>query len=167
MNVNGKILFEEVQQFRVKWLWAFIILCVLSSMGVTVGIALAEKEKAKDAWLALAFIFPLEAAMLYLFYIVKLEITISSEGIYYRWWPFQRNGRFIPKLEIEKAEMRTGPALSYGFHWVPGYGSVHNAGPGKGIQFTLQNGKKVFLGTQVPSSLQTALEKIMTVSEKV
>jgi len=167
MDTNGKILFEEVQLFRVKWIWVLIILCILSSTGITIGVALMEKEKTREAWVGLAIMVPLETIMLYLFYIVRLETVITSEGIYYRWWPFQRKGRFISKLEIEKAEMRAGPVLRYGWHWVPGYGRVSNTGPGKGLQLRLQNGKKIFLGTHTPASLQTAVEKIITVLQKV
>jgi hypothetical protein len=167
MDTNGKILFEEAQLFRVKWLWILIILCVVSSTAITVGVAVLEKEKPREAMVALALVVPLEAIILYLFYITKLETAITSEGIYYRWTPFQRKGRFIPKGEIETAELRDGPVMSYGCHWIPGYGRVNNTGPGKGIQFKLRNGKKIFLGTQIPASLQTALEKIVTVMQKV
>jgi hypothetical protein len=165
MDTNGKILFEEAQLFKVKWLWILMVLCILSSMGVIVGIALVEKSR--ESWLALAFVVPFEALILYLFYIVKLETVITTEGIYYRWRPFQRKGWFIPKQDIETAEMRNGPVLNYGFNWVPGYGRVHNTGPGEGIQLRLKSGRKIFLGTQTPASLQTALGKIMTVMQKV
>jgi hypothetical protein len=167
MDTNGKILLEETQLFRVKWLWVLIVLCIVSSTGVTIAVAVLENEKPRETWAILAFIIPFEGIILYLFYIVRLETTITTEGIYYRWWPFQRKGRFIPKQEIEQAEMRNGPLLSYGFHWVPGYGRVHNTGPGKGIQLKLVNGKKIFLGTKAPASLQTAIEKIVIVMQKV
>jgi hypothetical protein len=166
MDINGKILYEETQQFRIKWLWAIIILSVASSIGIVLGVALLEKEKSAENWIALAIIVPLESLIMYMMYITKLETVITTEGVYYRWWPVQRKGRFIAKSEVENAEIRTGPGLSYGIHWLPGYGRINNVGPGKGIQFVLQNGKKVFLGTQSPESLQTALKKIMTVSYK-
>jgi hypothetical protein len=167
MDTNGKILFEEAQWFRVRWLWVLIIVCSISAMGIVIGIALTQKEEAEESWLALAFMVPFEAIILYFLYITKLETTITSEGIYYRWWPFQRKGWFIARQEIETVEMRNGPPLCYGLHWVPGYGWVHNTGPGKGIQLGLHRGRKIFLGTQTPASLQTALEKIMTVMQKV
>ena len=167
MDTNGKILFEEAQLFRVKWLWILIVLCIVSSTGITVGLAILEKEKPHEAIVALAIVVPIEAIILYLFYITKLETAITSEGIYYRWRPFQRKGWFIPKVDIETAVLRDGPALSYGHHWIPGYGWVNNTGPGKGIQLKLRNGKKIFLGTQIPTPLQTALEKITTVLQKV
>lgn len=167
IDTNGKILFEETQLFRVKWLWVLIILCMLSAMGITIGIALAQKEKAGESWLALAFMVPFESIILYLFYIAKLETAITSEGIYYGWRPFQRKGWFIPRQEIETAEIKNTPSIRYGFHWLPGYGWVNNTGPGKGVQLRLQNGKKIFIGTQTPALLQTALEKIVSVMQKV
>jgi ribosomal protein L24E len=50
---------------------------------------------------------------------------------------------------------------------VPGYGRAHIMAPGKGIQFVLKNNKKIFLGTQKSSAFQSAVEKIMTVSQQV
>jgi hypothetical protein len=167
MNIKGTILFKESQSFRVKWLWAVIILCSLSSVGLTLGLAMAEKESMKEAMITFTFVIPLEALILYLFYIARLETTISTEGIYYRWRPFQRKSRFISKDEIAKAELRPVPSLNYGYHWVPGYGRAHIMAPGKGMQFVLKNGKKIFLGTQKNTALQLAIEKIMTVSQQV
>jgi len=166
MKIKGEILFREVQYFRIKWVWWLIILCSLGTIGGTVALGMTEREQKTEAWMALAFVIPFEAAFLYLIYITRLETIISNEGVFYKWWPFQRSHRFISKEEIKSAQLRNAPALNYGFHWLPGYGRVHNMAQGKGIQFILKNGRKVFLGTQKKSAFQTALEKIVTVSRK-
>jgi len=167
MKVKGNILFKEEQQFRTGWLWGIIIFCVLSSLGVTLGVALKEKEKSNEAWLAVAIVIPLEAVIFYLMYITKLQTVITTEGIYYKWWPFQRSYRFIPAMEIEEVELRKGPGFSYGSHWIPGYGRVHNTGPGNGFQMVLKNSKKIFLGTQKQNSFQQAIDKIVSVTKRL
>jgi hypothetical protein len=167
MKVKGNILFKEEQYFRVKWLWWLIILCMLSCVGITLATALIEKEKTKEAWIALAIVIPLESIIAWMMFITKLETVLSTEGIFYKWWPFQRSFRFIPAKEIEEAELRSGPSLSYGSHWVPGYGRVHNVGPGKGFQFTLKKGKRIFIGTQKLTAFENAIDKIITVPKKI
>jgi hypothetical protein len=167
MKISGTILFKEVQQFRSKGIWSFIILLILACASFILWSALSEKHKSKEIWIAFSFIVPVLGVMLYLFYITRFEKIVSTEGIYYKWWPFQRSYWLISKTEIDKIELRNAPFLSYGFHFMPGYGRVHNLSPGKGIQFTLRNGKKIFLGTQKDLELQTVLEKIMRVSQRL
>jgi hypothetical protein len=161
VKVKGNILFKEEQYFRVKWLWGIIILSMLSCVGVILGLAFNDKEKTKEAWAALVIVIPLEAIIAYLMFITKLQTVLTTEGLHYSWSPFQRSYRFIPVNNIEKTELRHGPALSYGYHWVPGYGKVHNVGPGNGIQFTLKNGKKIFIGTQKQAAFQNAVDKMI------
>lgn len=160
MNIKGKILFEEQQQFRVTWIWVLIFLSVLSSVGITVGAIIAEEQKQQELWWVLGFVILFESALLYIFYITRFETVISTEGIYYKWWPFQRKGWFIPRDEITQIEIRKAPSMSYGYHWVRGFGKVHNLGPGKGLGLVLRNGKKLFLGTKRESLLETALNKL-------
>jgi len=163
MKLKGNILFKEEQQFRTGWMWWIVVLCMISSIGLTLGRALQEKEKTKEAWWALAIVVPFESIIFYLMYITKLQTVITTDGIFYKWWPFQGSYRFVPVAGIEEVELRKGPGLRYGSHWIPGYGRVHNTGPGKGFQFILKNGKKIFLGTNKQNSFQQAIDKIMTV----
>ncbi len=165
MKVKGNILFKEEQYFRVKWLWWIIAISMLSCIGITVGIAIAEKKS--DAWLAVAIVTPLEAIIAWLMYITKLQTVLSTEGIYYKWSPLHRSFRFIPVKEVEEVELRNGPAMSYGAHWVPGYGRVHNVGPGKGFQFTLKSRKRIFIGTQKIVAFENAVDKVMSVRRKI
>lgn len=166
MKITGNILFKEEQQFRVKWLWWIMAVSMLSCVGIVLGVAVTEKEKPREAWIAMAIVVPVEALIAYLMYITKFQTVISTDGFYYKWAPFQRSYRFISKEEIEEAELRNGPVLSYGYHWVPGYGKVHNVGPGKGFQFKLKNGKKIFIGTQKQSAFQNAIDRMIDMHKK-
>jgi hypothetical protein len=167
MKIKGNILFKEEQQFRVMWLWLLIIACMLSATGLTFGIALTDKTQMKKAWVALLIMVPFEAFLAYGIYITKLQTVVSTEGVYYKWGPFQRSYRFIAAAEIEKAEMRNSPAMSYGCNWVPGYGRANTTGPGKGVQFVLRNRKKIFVGTNKQSAFQQAIDKIVNVPKRM
>ena len=160
-------MFKEEQYFRTKWLWGVIIFSMLLCVGILLGLAVTDKEKTKEAWLSLAIVIPLEAIIAYLMFITKLQTVVTTEGLYYKWAPFQRSYKFIPGANIKANELRAGPALSYGYHWVPGYGKVHNVGPGKGIQFTLNNGKKIFIGTQKQSAFENAVDKMVSAAKRI
>src|SRR5262245_21226778 len=164
MKVSVNILYKETQQLRGQWLWAVVILCILSTIGVVIAVSTTTKPHSSDSWLALALFIPLEILILYLFSIIRLETIISSDGIFIKWWPFQRGYSFVSSAEVKQAYFRKGPFMSYGHHWHFGYGRVHNMAPGKGIQLVLKSGRKIFLGTQKLSAFQTALEKVITVS---
>jgi hypothetical protein len=167
MKVKGNILFKEDQRFRVMWLWWVIVVCMLSSVGVTFGTALTDKTQTKKAWIALLIMVPFEALLAYGMYVTRLQTVVSTEGIYYRWWPFQRSYHFIAAADIEKAELRNSPVMSYGYNWVPGYGRAHTTGPGKGVQFVLRSGKKIFIGTARQTAFQQAIGKMVNVPNRM
>lgn len=165
MKIKGTILFKEQQRFHAAWIWYIIILCLLSATGVIVWLTIQETEQTKMPPVILAFFIPFELLLVYLIYITRLETIVSSEGIYYKWWPFQRSFGFIHFTEIKEARLRSSPPLNYGYHWRPGFGKVHNAGPGKGLQFVLKSGKKIFIGSQKVGRFREAVEKLVTVFE--
>jgi hypothetical protein len=160
-QISGKILFTEVQYFRVKWLWILLITVVIFSAFLPLLLSLVMKEGLRGSALSLLITVPVEGLMLYLFYVVRLETIVSSDGIYYRWLPFFHRYKFIARNEIETAITDDGPILSYGFHFVLGYGWVHNTGPGKGIRFNRIGGKRIFIGTKDIDSFAAAIQKMI------
>ncbi len=163
MKIKGNILFKEEQRFRVVWLWWVIILCMLSCTGLTVGLALADRMRTKDAMIALLVVVPFEALIAYAMYIAKLETVVSTDGLFYKWSPFQRSYSFIPATEIETAQLRGSPPMNYGCNRVPGYGRTHTTGPGKGLQFVLRNGRKIFFGTNKRIAFEQAVDKLFNI----
>lgn len=163
MDTKGKIIYEETQQFRAGWLWALVCLAILSSIGITVGAILTAAPKRPELWWLLAGVVVLQSVFVYLFYITRFETTITTEGVYYKWWPFQRRESFVATNEILHASISKAP-WTYGSQWLPGFGKVHNLSSGKGVAFVLKNGKKLFLGTQRESLFETALRKLNILS---
>lgn len=161
-EISGAVLYSETQKFRVKWLWVLLISCMLLAFFLPVVIALVNKQGLKEAILSLLITAPLETVVFYLFYVVKLETIVSKDGIYYRWRPFFSKYNFIARNDIETAIADDGPILSYGFHFVSGYGWVHNTGPGKGIRFNLIGGKRIFIGSHDINSFQPAVDKMIS-----
>jgi len=165
-KVKGEILFKEEQQFRTGWFWGIIIFVVVGSVGAILGTTLIEKGKTIETWLPLLLVVSIEAVMIYLMYITKLQTVITTEGIFYRWRPFQDINNYVSAADIKEAALRKGPFYSYGSRWIPGYGRVNNTGPGNGFQLVLKNGKKIFLGTQKQNSFKQAIDKIISATQR-
>ena len=64
-----------------------IISGILVCVGVTIATIFLDKEREKNI-IALFFLIPVESLMLYLFYIVKLETVVTTDGVFYRCQPF-------------------------------------------------------------------------------
>jgi len=161
-EISGPVLFSETQAFRVKWLWVLLISCMLIAIFLPLMIAWINKQGLKEAVLSLLITVPIETVVLYLFYVVKLETIVRKDGVYYRWRPFFTKYNFIAGSDIETEIVDDGPILSYGFHFILGYGWVHNTGPGKGIRFNLIGGKRIFIGSHDINSFQSAVDKMIT-----
>src|SRR5688572_15820392 len=142
---SGKIFFEETLKFP-RWLFIVLVLLVLSTVAIIIGAAIATGHKTANEgiWIALAVTLPVELIMIYVFFAMRLEKIVTSNGLYFRWSPLQKKYSVIEGNEIEKIEYRKAPS-SYGSSWVPGYGKVHNLSK-EGLQCYLVSGKKYFFG---------------------
>ncbi|MBO9563585.1 MAG: hypothetical protein J7621_12455 [Niastella sp.] len=165
LKPTGKILFKEVQQFRQLWLWAILISSALMPIGIIV--AVMSQDKKTGLWeklLVVGIVLGTFAINAIIFYIIRLETVVTEEGLFYRWWPFVKKYRMFRWQEIATITVRKYPYFKYGYHITREYGKVHNTNGNKGIQFVLQNGKKVYIGTQKLNVLQYTLEQIRPVT---
>ena len=135
---------------------------ILLTIAITLIAGLTTKEDKVDMWIALGISIPIEILVIILFWNVRLEKTITSNGLYYRWRPWQRKFRVIEKESIKSFEVRNSPPLHYGIGWFPGYGWIHNASVGEGLQLYLVNGKKIFFSTADATFFQRALQDIVS-----
>jgi len=159
-DTSGNVLFEEKQKFP-NWLTLMIagIIVITIAIGIIVGLTTNGKDR-NDAWLGLAMGVPIEILVIILFHYVQLEKIVTTNGMYYRWKPWQKRFRVIEKESIKSFEVRNSPPLNYGIHWFPGYGWVHNASTGEGMQLYLLSGKKIFFSTFDTTFFKRALEQI-------
>ena len=165
-ETSGNILFREKQNFP-SWMNILVIGIIL----FTIVIALiagytGAKEERSDMWLGLAVAVPIEILIVALFHNMRLEKIVTSNGLYFRWIPWQRKFRVIEKESIKTFETRKSLPLNYGIHWFPGYGWVHNASAGKGLQFYLVNGNKIFLSTSDIDSFIRAMNNLINPTTK-
>lgn len=102
--------------------------------------------------------------ILWIFSISRLETTIDSTHIYYRFPPFVNNEKKLSSQDITELKVRTyRPIWEYG-GW--GYrlrlrsGRAMTVAGNKGLQLVLSNGKKLLIGTQKPEELNRAVKKL-------
>lgn len=128
------------------------------------GIMLAgylAKERS-EMWIALVVAFSVLMVLVSLFQKAELQKVVTSNGLYFKWRPWQNKFRFIEKENIKSMVVRKGPAVQLGLGWLPGYGRYHNASRGKGVQLNLVNGERIFFSSSETGQFEHALEQIVS-----
>lgn len=164
-DISGAVYFEEKQRFP-KWILWLMLSPVLITVGLMVGLGAAGVGEREEMLIALAFIVPLQALMLFIFLRVQLEKVVTSNGFYYRWNPVQKKYRYYEAREISKFELKKGPVMKYGWSWLRKYGTIHNVSDGKGIQLVLPNGKRIYFGSADAERFHHAMEKTAGTSKE-
>lgn len=102
----------------------------------------------------------------YLLFGSRLETEINSEGIFYRFWPYFKKQKHIPRESIKEQFVRKyKPIREYGGWGVrkgtKKTGNAINVHGKIGLQLVLNDGKRLLLGTQRPDSVKRAMGKLM------
>lgn len=92
------------------------------------------------------------------FWILRLMTEVRADGVYVRLSPIQRSFRRIPFTKIEDIRVTAYSAKTYGgWHWglrsSPRGNTVYRLHGNQGVELTLTNGRKFFIGSQTPEQL--------------
>ena len=165
----SRLYFKEEQRFNQWWIWVITIVPIaiaLFFIGRDISLEIEANTVTTEDWLPLLIIlFPV--ILMIMFNLTKLETTIRSEGIYYRFKPFRRKPRFHKWSEIEKVYVRKyNPIKEYGGWGVKTgmskSGTAYNVRGNMGLQLELNSGKKILIGTQKPQELERVIRKLET-----
>ena len=163
------IRFREEQRFYQLWVWIIIaFITVLAWYFFVVQLIFGEQLGNNPApdwvvliiWLIFGIIFPLW------FILMKLEIVVTDSGLSFRFFPMHPKWRTIPFPDIVTAEAVTyhplrefgGWGIRFGWHG----GMAYNVRGDRGVRITLNNGKKILLGSQHAEELAQALQSGLT-----
>jgi hypothetical protein len=159
-------IFSETQKFRQWWVWILVLLVAgVSWYGFVQQIVLKKPfgdNPAPDPvmimiWVIFGLFFPL------LFYSIKLVTEVRYDGLYVKFSPLQFHSKKIELGEIKHYEIRPYSALKeyggYGIRFGK-EGKAYNVYGNKGIQFELQNGERLLIGTQRPEEFMQALRSV-------
>lgn len=165
--MKPEIFFTEQQHFRQPLLWMLLL-----ALNAFIAVAIAQQlfmtepfgdNPMSDAGLIITacLILGLNA----LFITMRLDTQIQADGVYYRFFPFQRKFRFISWDRINSAQVRTyHPIGDYG-GWgmrigLFGKGQAFNVSGNKGLQLEYDQKVRFLLGTQKPDEIQKVLQAL-------
>ena len=160
--------FNEVQRFNHPLFIAFmgIITIYILSKWFNIFYGSVTEERAISLWISFCIIMLLNA----LFFISKIETRIDKKGIHLKFLPFHLKPIFYSWEDIDLAEVIDyKPLKEYG-----GWG-IRNGSSGKafstrgnvGIRFTLKDGRKRLIGTQLPDAAQDAINAYVKHQSKI
>jgi hypothetical protein len=159
------VVFREVQQFRQWWVWLVLGLMYAIIIFGTWKHIVDSKSAGIDPFEGGDVIFPLVIVAIATAFLLgmKLVTTITSDGIYLRFFPIHFREKFYPKESIRTMQVqRYSPIIEFG-GWGLRYGLfsgtwAYNVSGNMGLRIELENGSKLLIGTKQPEKMQAALE---------
>ena len=157
------LLYREVQHFRQVWLW--VLLLGISSVSIYSVVQQLILDKpfgnnpAPDIFvLIIGLIFGLGFPIF--FYKITLTTEVTSDGLYFRFFPLHLSFQKISLEDLKAYEAITyRPLKEYG-GWGIRYGAkgkAYNISGNRGVQLELSSGKRILIGSQKPEELVGAI----------
>ncbi len=163
----NKAVFKEVQGFRIWYAWAAIgalnILFLYALIQqVIVGIPFGSRPASNLGLVLMEFA---ALSFLYFLFSIRLKTSISEEGIFYRFYPFQKKMTTIEWNELSDAYMREYNS----FYEFGGYGirvgsaktnrAINtSASCNTGLQLEFKDGSLLLIGTKRPDEIRLIIE---------
>ena len=166
----SNIQFNEVQGFRLRWVWAGVIaLNLLFIYAIVQQVFLGKPFGPKPA--ADMVLVLMEGVPLILFFFlrsIRLKTCMDDSGIHYRFTPFQFKTIHIEWHELSDAYMREYNSFYEFGGWGIRRGSaksgtaINTSASGKrGLQLRFGNGKLLLIGTKKPAEMEKIINQIM------
>lgn len=164
--MNEDIIFSEKQKFRQWWLWLiFLVINALLLAGVFKRFSdVRYPDDYTTSTTSLLISTAILVFITVLFFILRLETQINSEGIKVRFYPFNLSFRFYPWENITKAYVRNySPIMEYG-GWGIRFGLMRkgramNVSGNQGLQLEFNNAKRLLIGTRKPEELKQVVTR--------
>lgn len=165
--MDSAILFKEKQRFNQWWLWLiFIGINGLFIYGFYVQIIEHKIFGGKPMSNTGIIISTCVSLILtFLFYFIGLETVVKEDGIYVRFFPFQRKYKYFAWHQLSKTFIRSyTPLVEYG-GWglrfsLTGNGTAYNVSGKMGLQLEIESKGRILIGTQKPQELNKVLEQL-------
>ena len=98
------------------------------------------------------------------FWVLRLTTEVRHNGIYIQFEPIHRSFRHTSFQEIDEAHTTTYSASTYGgWHWGIRWSfsgnTVYRLRGNRGVELVLTDGSRVFIGSQQPTELETAITR--------
>jgi len=170
MSEEKDLIFREVQSFSSTLRWLLVVFMAVSV--VIFAVALWEtitnpkttNTLAPTLLSIIAMAIPIVVTIL--FFILKMETEVRTDGLYVRFYPFHIRFRKFSGENLAEFYARTyKPILEYGGWGIrcsfTGKGKAYNVSGNKGVQLVFTNGKKLLIGSQKPDELAAAIDTML------
>jgi len=159
----AEILFEEVQQFKQKWVEGLLLLVNTFLIVIYFVEVIFNDHPSHEARMSLISSIIVCGLITFLIRRTKLITQITPDGIQVRFAPFQRRFQRYRWADIDQLFIRTyNPLLEYG-GWglrIGPSGSAYNASGNTGLQLVLRGNYRVLIGTEKPEILIEVLRHL-------
>jgi hypothetical protein len=170
MLEENDLIFREVQAFSSLLRTLLLVLMVVSVVIFVFALLETLTQPNKPDILVptllsiIAIAIPIAATVL--FFILKLETEVRSDGLYVRFYPFHIRFKKFPGENLAEFYARTyKPIREYGGWGIrcsfTGKGRAYNVSGNKGVQLVFTNGKKLLIGSRKPDELAAAIDKML------
>lgn len=159
------VFFRETQKFRFIILWIFLFgLSGFTLYGLIQQVFLGNpfgNNPASNTGVVFIFLifgvgFPL------FFYLLTLRTEVRKDAIYYMFTPLHIRWQKIFLYDIKQYEIKKyNPFWEYGGYGIrySFQGKAYNVSGNIGIEFELNNGKRILIGTQDPEKFMKAINE--------
>ena len=163
MNDNEQVFFREEQSFRQRWVWAIVLLPLLSVTSALVWLVLFKPPGSVPPQLlrsldAISLVLLAIALWLYKLRLVT-EVRAGCLVLHFQWlW----RRRWIPFTDIQSYNVVTyRPIAEYG-GWGIRYGAAgdkaYNVSGTRGVRLQFTDGGRLLIGSERPEELALALD---------
>jgi len=161
------MLFVEKQKFTQPWIWAFVFIATVlmwCAFIVQIFFHIQFGNNPMPDILLLIFWLFFGLGLPVLFYSTNLTVEVRQDGIFYRFFPFQRSFKKITIRQLKNYQVTTcRPIRDYG-----GWGIRYTLKGNKayiikgntGVKLEFFSGKHVFIGSQRPEEMFQAIKRI-------
>ena len=169
--MKEELVFQERQRFKQWWImplimFPFIIMLIsITIYQLSTGKPVGDKPMSNTMVIVTPILFILFTAILtVIFYFMRLDTVINEEGVYEQMFPFQLKFGFTPWDNITDAVVIKKNPFTQPHGWGMRYGLTGNKTfstfGNRALQLTLNNNKKIYIGTKQPEELTEFLEKL-------
>lgn len=168
----GNVLFHEVQNFRRLWM-AFLILPGAAALIAVFVFAMLRQlgggipfgsDPMPDLllWILGPLMILLGCFLIFIFFCMRLVVTVKREGLYIRYVPFVK--RRISFTDIAGCEAKTySPLMDYGGWGIRRgkRGRAYNVRGNRGVVLSFKDGTSLLIGSQKADELADAILRMM------
>ena len=167
--------YKEIQRFKSFWIWVLLIVPMLIPIILFAnelilyitnpGLINNDYESFREILIGGIVVFIACGGSILLFVSMKLEIYVKSDGLYYRFFPFNIKFKKINNDQLKNFEIRIyNPIKEYGGWGIKmttkKKGWAYTMSGKIGLQLYLKDGRNILVGTQKPEILKSALNSI-------